>query len=202
MDILLIPCCKRKVIGGDRNFQSSGLVDVLNYATYSRLMEARLDLAKQLRLSPGLDLGFQEKSENIAYLPAYKRYDGVIYQTGDVRNRFTGFKGRIIIISALYGLLEGSDTIRNYNLAMNDSLPMRTRVSTFWQKHGLREIIEEYYLACESTTLHDLLSNTYRKALEPWPTPRITRYHPYNYPGLRTASNYPRGGDLKRLLSH
>jgi cytoplasmic iron level regulating protein YaaA (DUF328/UPF0246 family) len=165
-------------------------------------MEARLDLAKQLRLSPGPDLGFQEKSENISYLPAYQRYDGVIYQTGEVRQRYIGFGGHLIILSALYGLLEASDTIRNYDLAMNDSLPMRTRVYTFWQKHGLREIIEEYYHACESATLHDLLSGNYRKALEPWPTLKINRYHPYNYPGLRTASNYPRGGDLKRLLSH
>ena len=202
MEIILIPCCKRKVIGGARDFQLSGLADVLNAATYSRLMEARFDLAKQLGLQPGPDLGFQGKSENIAYLPAYKRYDGVIYRTGDVRDRFNKFNGRLIILSALYGLLEANDTIRNYDLAMTDSLPMHTRVSTFWQKHGLREIIEEYYLGWESATLHDLLSNNYRKALEPWPAPKIILYHPYNYPGLRTASNIPRGEDLKRLLSY
>jgi len=73
---------KRKGIGGDQNYQPSGLVDILHPATYYCLMEARLDLTKQLGLRPGPDLGFQGKSENIAYLPAHQRYDGVIYQAG------------------------------------------------------------------------------------------------------------------------
>lgn len=200
MEIILIPCCKRKVTGGDQDFKLTGLADVLNTATYSCLMEARLDLAKHLGLQPGPDLGFREKSGDINYLPAYQRYDGVIYRTGDVRNRFNGYKGRIIILSALYGLLEASDLIRNYDLAMNDSLPLRLRVSNFWKQHRLHKIIEEYYHSWGSATLHDLLSNTYRKSLDPWPTPKITHYQRYDYPGLQTASNYPRGEDLRRLI--
>lgn len=164
-------------------------------------MDARRGLAMWLGLQPGPDLGFHEINENIAYLPAYQRYDGVIYKTGNMRHLYNKYKGLVIILSALYGLIDASDTIRNYDLAMTDSLPIRSRVSTFWQKQGLREIIEEYYLASESSTLHDLLSNNYRKALDPWPSSRITSYHPYNYPGLRTASNYPRGEDINKLLT-
>ncbi len=200
MDIILIPCCKRKVVGGDRKYQTSVLADILDTTTINHLMEARLNLGKQLKLQPGPDLGFQEE-ENIAYLPAYLRYNGVIYQGGNVRNLYKQFGGRVIILSALYGLLDANDTIRNYDLAMTDMLPVGMRVSTFWKKHGLRDIIEEYYLAASTAVLHDLLSNTYRKALEPWPSPKIIHYHAYNYPGLRTASNFPRGKDLKQLLS-
>jgi hypothetical protein len=82
-------------MGGDQNFQPSRLVDIFHPATYHCLMEARLDLAKQLGLRQGPDLGFQEKRENISYLPAYQRYDGVIYQTGEVRQRYIGFGGRV-----------------------------------------------------------------------------------------------------------
>jgi hypothetical protein len=200
MDILLIPCCKRKVIGGERNFKPSVLADVLNPPTYSRLMKARIYLGEQLGLQPGPDLGFQNEG-NMDYLPAYQRYDGVVYRTGEVRQRYIGFGGRLIILSALYGLLDASDTIRYYDLAMTDSLPTRTRIITFWQHLGLREIIEEYFHIWDPATLHDLLSENYRKALKPWPTTKITPYQPYEYPGLRTSSNIPRGEDLKRLLS-
>lgn len=201
MDIILIPCCKRKIVGGDWKFQSSRLSDVLKPATYSHLMEARMSLASQLALVTGPDLGFQKSEGKFEYLPAYHRYSGVIYQVGNVRNLYKSFSGKLIILSALYGLLEACDTIQNYDLAMTDTLPRGIRVSTFWRQFGLNEILEEYYLSSGPSILNDLLSNNYRKALEPWPSSRIAEYNPYNYPGLRTASNYPRGQDLKHLLS-
>jgi len=127
LNIILIPCCKRKVVGGDRNYRTSRLAEFLGTTNLSHLMKARLSLGKQLKLQPGPDLGFQEEG-NVAYLPAYQRYSGVIYQGGNIFNLYKQFGGRVIILSALYGLLDASDTIRNYDLSMTDTLPSGMRV--------------------------------------------------------------------------
>jgi len=48
---------------------------------------------------------------------------------------------RLIIVSALYGLLDGNDLIRNYELSMKDSLPTGMKVHTFWRHHELRDML-------------------------------------------------------------
>ena len=106
----------------------------------------------------------------------------------------------MIIISALYGLLDANDLIRYYELKMNDNLKTKTRLSTWWQRHGLRDIVEEYILAQGSPMVHDLLPDTYRNALKPWPLSGITSYCKYEYPGLYNASNFPRGDDIRKHL--
>ena len=106
-----------------------------------------------------------------------------------------------MIISAMYGLLDGNDLIRNYELSMDDALPTRIRVSTFWRWHELREILIELIRRDDVTEVHDLLSEKYREAIQPWPDTKIKNCRVYNYPGLGQGSSYARAKDLKQFLS-
>lgn len=200
MVIVLIPCCNRKRYGGTPEYQPSSLADSLTTNTFDLLMQTRCELASLLGLLPGPDLGFTGEGNRPDFLPAYKRYTGIIYQKGEIESLYPNFKGKLIIISALYGLLDANDLIRYYELKMNDSLKTKTRLSTWWQRRGLRDIIAEYIMAQGSPMVHDLLSDTYRNALKPWPLTGITTYCKYEYPGLYNASNYPRSDDIRKHL--
>jgi cytoplasmic iron level regulating protein YaaA (DUF328/UPF0246 family) len=106
-----------------------------------------------------------------------------------------------VIVSALYGLLDGNDLIRNYNLKMDDKLPTGNKVAVFWKRHGLRDILLELISGVDAAEVHDLLSGKYREALSPWPDPRIRNFSLYEYPGMGHGSSYGRAKDLKKLLS-
>ncbi|MDD5371585.1 MAG: peroxide stress protein YaaA, partial [Anaerolineaceae bacterium] len=137
---------------------------------------------------------------------AYLRYTGKVYLRAQVARLYLENQNYILaVISALYGLLDGKDPIRNYELVMNATLPTGTRLATWWKNHGLGKIVEEYILAIKPMKVHDLLSGVYRNALDPWP-PKSFRvngieYCSYEYPGEGTGSLWHRGDDLKKLLS-
>jgi cytoplasmic iron level regulating protein YaaA (DUF328/UPF0246 family) len=101
----------------------------------------------------------------------------------------------------LYGLLDADDLIRLYDLRM-DSKVGNYRVSTFWQKHRLGEIICEYINCLQPEKVHDLLIDGYRKALKPWPRclQEMIEVKPYKYPGQGIGAMYRRGEDLEKLL--
>src|SRR4051794_21103705 len=122
MDLILTACCKRKDPASDRSayHPSQALTEGLSPDTFERLMKARRELATLLSYSPGPDLGFDESPQPLGFLPAFRRYRGIVYTTADVRARYPRrLPTRLVVISALYGLLDADDLIRNYDLAMD-----------------------------------------------------------------------------------
>lgn len=202
MKIILIPCSGKKVPGGQSNSQPSKLMDTLSPATFQKIMSARQEIAIILQKTRSLGLGFKDDDGESKYLPAFQRYQGLIYVHSDTSRLYPAFKGRLVIISALYGLLDGNDLIRDYELRMNDTLPTGIRVGTFWRQHELRDILLELISRVDVDEVHDLLSEQYREALRPWPDSKIKNCRVYDYPGMGQGSSFARAKDLKRLLSH
>jgi cytoplasmic iron level regulating protein YaaA (DUF328/UPF0246 family) len=201
MKIILIPCSGSKIPGGQTNSQPSKLADRLSPPTFQKLVNARQEIAAILKKDQNHGLGFKDDNEGPKFLPAFRRYQGLIYAHSDTSRLYPAFKGRLVIVSALYGLLDGNDLIRNYELSMKDTLPTGMKVHTFWRRHELREILLEIIGWEDAAEVHDLLSGHYREALRPWPDSKVKNYHPYEYPGLGQGSSFARAKDLKRLLS-
>lgn len=201
MKIILIPCSGSKVHGGQSNHQPPKLADGLSPVAFQKLVSARqeLEVILQDARSP---LGFKNNDGENKYLPAYQRYKGLIYAHSGISRLYLAFKGRLVIVSALYGLLDGGDFIRDYELSMKDTLPTGMKVHTFWRRHELRDILLELLCGDEAAEVHDLLSGHYREALRPWPDLRVKNYRTYDYPGMGQGSSFARAKDLKRLVSH
>ncbi len=106
-----------------------------------------------------------------------------------------------VIISALYGLLDAEDPIRNYELSMDDSRDGVGRLYTWWKRRRMGQIVSANIQYIMSRIVHDLLPGNYRKALAPWPPdlPGIC-IRQTTYPGQGSGSIYRRGDDLQRLL--
>lgn len=203
MDVAIISCCKSKRDGGEPEYRRLNLLsECLSDNQLKYLLGARYELATMLGLPSGPDLGGNEENGNILFRPAYIRYSGIVYSRAAVAELLPEtLNFHLVIISALYGLLDARDSIRQYDLQMGDTLPSRVRVSTWWKRKGLGSIVRKLMESIEPSSIHDLLSLQYRRCLEPWPeSPLCDIVNSYSYPGLGSGSIWRRGDDLKHLL--
>jgi hypothetical protein len=200
MKLILISCSSKKTPGGAPDFPPSRLVKCLSPARYELLISARRELADLLQNAPDQPLGFDKAGEN-KFLPAYQRNQGFIYLFSDFYRLFPKFNGRVLIVSAMYGLLDGGDYLLNYNLRWQDSLPTGLRVETFWKQHGIRDILLECITGIGADEVHDLLPERHRSALHPWPDPEMANYRPYSFPARGQGTGYERPTVLKSLLT-
>jgi hypothetical protein len=200
MKVIIIPCSGQKLSGGRAHYPEPRLLETLGEAVFDQLLATRRELGGLIGLSPGPDLGGSDPSEGIEYRPAFERYDGIMYQRAELRRLFSSFPGRVLIISALYGLLDAGDPIRSYDLTMDDHLPSRERVWRWWKRRGLSELIAVSLGNLRATEVHDLLIGNYRKAAVSPAT--VNRFHikSYNYPGMGFGALYRRGDDLRGFL--
>lgn len=203
MKLIIIACCKTKKSGGHPAHKDSPLANMLGDSHFRKLMDTRRELASILNLTPGPDLGFDDQNGNIQFLPAYQRYDGIIYKRSDFENVYPQTKlQKVIIISALYGILDANEEIRNYELNMDFTLPIGRKVKTWWKNHGLGSILREIVCDNQFQVTHELLSKSYRKAIKPWPPSCVDRrIFQHEYPGQGIGSIWSRAKDLKHLLS-
>jgi len=202
VDMILIPCCMRKVPGGSRSDAKSHLADLLGIESWRRLCDSRGELAEILGLGLSCDLDRTDALPKFDLLPAYRRYDGNLYRNARLSEADVSGDRRLFIVSALYGLLDARDPIRNYNVQMSDTLPGRITIKRWWRDKGLAEIVADTVERAGAKGLHELLSGNYRDALRGLSNliPKTCAYIPYDYPGLGTGSDYHRGNDVRRLL--
>jgi hypothetical protein len=182
---------------------SKRLEEALGEKYFGALMKARWELTKILEMEPGPDLGFYDDSKaRIRYMPAYKRYTGIMYQRSHLQTTLPKLNQvQVVIISSLYGILYANDDIREYDMAMDETLPTGQKVFTFWKQHGLELILKNYIHALNPLIVHDLLSESYRKSVKSWSDGiKIHQYCTYQYPGEGIGSLYHRGDDLRALL--
>jgi cytoplasmic iron level regulating protein YaaA (DUF328/UPF0246 family) len=202
MNVIIIPCSGRKISGGQTDFKKPPLAVILGNRAFKNLLEARNELAGELGLKPGPDIQDGCKAADMEFRPAFERYSGIMYRKAEFQRRLPVFQGKIFIISALYGLLDASDLIRDYNLQMSDSLPSGEKVWKWWKDRGLGTYLEIALSNSRATEVYDLLSQNYRKALGALKKSGNYKLVSYDYPGLGTGSLYHRGEDLKKLLSN
>ena len=90
---------------------------------------------KNLPIGP--DVGIPGDQVTAQYLPAYQRYTGIVFERGRVQELYpTQSNIRLVIISALYGLLDGHDLIQKYDLKMNEKISGQC-ANTWWKSHSL-----------------------------------------------------------------
>jgi len=203
MKLILISCCNTKEEGGSIEYhQPSNLEKLVGTSSFQRLMAARYELACILKLAPGPDLGFIKADPALRYMPAYLRYKGVVYQRSRIREKLPKSKPiRVLIVSTLYGLVDAYDDIRNYDLAMDETLPTGQKGFTWWKQRGLGEILCNYVNNLNPVVVHDLLTVNYRKALGSWQDcVNNIEIKPHEYPGEGIGSLSHRGYDLRAFL--
>ena len=205
MELILIACSAKKRDGGSPNYSPSQLEGYLSKATFQWLLTLRSELAQTKHQLAGPDLGGNNPLTKLQYMPAYLRYSGIIYQRSNFAELFPRARGKkVLIISALYGVLDAQDTIQKYDPKMDEDLPNGTRLYTWWKQNLLGEILKEYFRESKPERIHDLLPESYRKAISPW-LPREfdgkKSCISYDDLGQGQGSLWKRGDILRELLA-
>ena len=206
--LILIPCCKTKIPGGVAHYdQSSSILNVLSPSVSEKLVELRRALCDTFGLEPGPDLGYRVKNSRLKYMEAYKRYAGKIYRnispsSWSKLSRISDLE--LVIVSALYGLINFDEPIRLYNLTMKDRIPGGPLLKTWWKRH-LPKILSDYILIKGFQAIHDFLSIDYSKAVEGYNElleEADTKVIKHTYPKMGTGSNYRRGEEVNQLIQN
>ncbi len=76
-------------------------------------------------------------------LPAWRRYQGVVWTHLDPATLAVAERRRVLVPSGLYGLVSSEDPIGDYRLGMNASLAPLGRLSTYWRE-ALTDLLGSY----------------------------------------------------------
>ncbi len=201
MKAAVISCSKKKVPGGIVEYKTPFLAEILGNEGYGGLLRLRNELFTELGLPAGPDSVGGEDPRGLEFLPAYERYSGTVYQAAGVREGLPGFGGRLFIISALYGLLEAHDPIRNYDLCMKDKVPCGDTVMKWWRDKGLHTFIEAALRNTDADEAHDFLGGDYRKVVSGYASNVSCKVVAHEYPGKGSFSQYLRAKDIERIMS-
>ncbi len=205
MELIIIACCKNKRAGGTTVYTPSGLLPHLSGGSHQQLLQARQQIARLKGMQDGADFGNASAADSPPYLPAWQRYIDKMYQRASFETLYPSAQGvKVVIVSALYGFLDASDSIRLYDLAMQFPLDEQRRVLAFWQSVALGKLLEEYILALNPACVHDLLPLNYRQALRALSVAQLVqagiRYKPFKPACGGMGALLARGDHLRQLL--
>ena len=142
MELILIACSAKKRDGGSPKYSPSQLEGYLSKATFQRLLTLRLELAQIKRQPAGPDLGGSIPATKLQYMPAYLRYSGIIFQRSNFAELFPRARDKkVLIVSALYGVLDAHDSIQMYDAVMTESLPGGVRIHRWWNRNALGTVL-------------------------------------------------------------
>jgi len=202
--LIVIPCSGRKRDGGDpaatwRTADSA--VAHLSTASVDLLGRCRRELAPAFEYPSGHDLG--SSGAQAPLMPARKRYGGNLYrQVKDAAWPPPRSSARVVIVSALYGLLTPEEPIREYNLTMGQQIPSGPRLWHWWREHDLPRLLAEYVDGCGVNVVHDFLSGNYRWVTDAlYAARKACRVHRHNYSVLGSGADFHRGREIQRLLT-
>ena len=156
--LVLIPCCKEK--------------GVKEADVYKNPLPGLISLREQLLYEFGLTAELVGREENKV---------GILNETGVVTRAVDLYRGNfyrvageslkdladdqggqvtILIVSALYGLVQLDEGIRIYNLKMADRLSNGLPINRYWQKAGLWKVLLNYITNNEIGYVWSLLPNS------------------------------------------
>lgn len=181
--LILIPCCARKVPGGNRHAGAfPEFLPDLPPQVRQQVLSARFGILEALqrelgenRIEKGPDFGGSSMAGK--YRPAWERYAGNLYTAVGDRKLLSGAgknpgEPAVLVLSALYGPLEPDSPIQDYDLRMDQSLsaPGRASLSVkpekVW-KTILPGFLREWMRRNGKNRILLLLASRYLKAVGP-----------------------------------
>jgi uncharacterized protein len=138
----------------------SALRDVLNRAV-PREMESTFS-AKGGLLDRAIEATKELESGRPPLLPAWRRYEGVVWTHLEPHSLTSSLRRRILVPSGLYGLLSGEDPIADYRLKMNAPLAPFASLARFWRPR-ITDAIER---TTRRATIVNLLPNEHVASID------------------------------------
>lgn len=186
--------------------RSNCIVNNLSLEAGNKLMELRRQVGMAFNEKQGPDLGFDDGEPKIEYLEAYRRYQGNLYSkiSKSSWNRLTQTEeSKLIVVSALYGLVNWNEPIRYYDRTMDDNIRPRRKLNTWWSHGQLSDILLDFVIENRIKIVHSFLSDKYSHAVYNLSSGLVknnVEYNFHSYPGLGSGSNYHRGNDVNALI--
>lgn len=139
---------------------------------------------------------------------AYHLYNGKFYQNcskilADVANHKNNHT-EILIVSAMFGLLQLGESIPEYNLTMGEKLNDKLKVFQFWQRANLWRVLQRYIEENGITHLWSFLPHSngleYHQVFEPlWNNAKHLNLAVYHLKANKeNGSSYGQGTTVKR----
>jgi cytoplasmic iron level regulating protein YaaA (DUF328/UPF0246 family) len=100
--------------------------------------------------------------ERARYLPAWRRYNGVVWSHLDPATLGLGHRRRILVPSGLYGVTTANDVVADYRLKMNVGFTPIGGLATFWRP-WLTSALADY---CAGATVVNLLPGEHASAIK------------------------------------
>ncbi len=118
-------------LSGDRRLVIDALVATLDIAT-TRRQEIMLNARGPL-LQRALEVTRQLRDDQVPRLPAWQRYNGVVWSHLAPESLTPTQRRRILIPSSLYGVTTAEDRIADFRLKMNVGVAELGTMATFWK---------------------------------------------------------------------
>ncbi len=163
---------------GGRLQAAPGVFDVALGPSRARVLQAMGDLvanatpqelSKVLRvrgalLERALEATRQLVEARAPVMPAWQRYNGVVWTHLDPASLTQRHRRRILVPSGLYGLSSATDLVGDYRLTMKVGLPGIGNVATFWRA-SLAETLAQTLAGQSGARLVNLLPQEHRGAI-------------------------------------
>lgn len=176
--LILLPCSGTKQTGGSPEYAGNKTVlHALPKDQGDQLLKLRQELFGYYKdIVPGHETyRLNHSSSNfgdLKYMAAYERYSAQksrIYE--QVRPNTWSLLGAsedicVLIISALYGVLQYDEPIQKYNRAMDKDRVRGLKLQTWWNKNGLPDIVKSFIVAHDIGPIYSFLSKPYAEAVD------------------------------------
>jgi cytoplasmic iron level regulating protein YaaA (DUF328/UPF0246 family) len=172
---VLLPPSESKESGGTKTYKEGVFDEVLRaprhevVAALSSLLTtaAPEEIEKTLRvhgalLERAINASHALVEERARFLPAWRRYNGVVWSHLDPATLTLSHRRRILVPSGFYGVTTAHDAVADYRLKMNAVLVSIGGLATFWRP-WLTAALVNY---CQGATLVNLLPGEHASSIK------------------------------------
>ena len=175
--LILLPCSNSKKPGGLPVYKGSfSVVRSLPQDLGVQLVRLRRELFDYYKdIAPGHEIcqpgQAVSNSDKLEYMEAFERYSvskSLVYSriTHNIWNELAKSNDVcVLIVSALYRILNYNEPIQNYNRAMDIDKVQGTKLQTWWNENGLPEIVKSLALVHGIGRIYSFLSKPYAEAV-------------------------------------
>lgn len=134
--------------------------------------------------------------------PAYRIYQGKLYSQleSEVWTDLQENDNKdVCIVNPVYGFIYWHESIIEHDITMEDKIGSN-RLNTWWKHNGISDILINYIINNDFDLIRSLLPVSHKKSMPFIQYNLDVDWLQYDYPKLRSGSNYYRGWDLARII--